>query len=91
MDIKQLLFLSLRNYITFPLQDYENFISYICKAYKGVSLPEACSKVSVNVIQGEKTDTTNRVCFGTKILALAPRIKSVITSWMRQMNTVVSI
>lgn len=89
MDIKQLLFLSLRNDIIFPSQDYENFISYICKAYKGIAFPNACSKL--NIIQGEKTNPTHPVCFGTIILALAARIKSAITSWMHQMNTVVSI
>lgn len=26
------------------LQDYENFISYICKAYKGNKAPSACAK-----------------------------------------------
>ncbi|XP_040992017.1 gamma-interferon-responsive lysosomal thiol protein-like [Juglans microcarpa x Juglans regia] len=70
-------------------EDYENFISYICKAYKGVALPNACSKL--NIIQGEKTNPNHPVCFGTIILALAARIKSAITSWMHQMNTVVSI
>lgn len=89
MDSKQLLFLSLRTNTIFPSQDYENFISYICNAYKGVALPKACSKL--NIIQGEKTNPTHPVCFGTIILALAARIKSAITSWTRQMNTVVSI
>lgn len=32
------------------LQDYENFISYICKAYKGTAAVPACN-ASVKVIQ----------------------------------------
>ncbi|KAI4373375.1 hypothetical protein MLD38_011506 [Melastoma candidum] len=28
--------------------DYEDFVSYVCKAYSGTSLPEACSNTTVN-------------------------------------------
>ena len=35
----------------FPLlQDYENFISYICKAYKGTDVPKACSKIYLKTL-----------------------------------------
>ncbi|KAK7840454.1 gamma-interferon-responsive lysosomal thiol protein [Quercus suber] len=71
-------------------EDYENFLSYICKAYKGTAVSTACSKVSVNTVSG-KAKVIHPDCYETRALALAARIKSAITRWMGQKNMVASI
>ncbi|KAI8523525.1 hypothetical protein RHMOL_Rhmol13G0081000 [Rhododendron molle] len=63
--------------------DYENFISYICEAYKGTTLPNACSALSLNTIQKKKRNTRAPVCYredATKLFS--SRIRSAITSWL---------
>ncbi|KAK4392341.1 GILT-like protein F37H8.5 [Sesamum angolense] len=43
----------------YPLQeDFENFIGYICKAYRGHNIPNACKSTSFAVA----TSTPNQVC-----------------------------
>ncbi|XAR60771.1 hypothetical protein NMG60_11034268 [Bertholletia excelsa] len=44
-------------------EDYENFISYICKAYKGTTVPNACSNLSLKTILKGKEDTQHQVCY----------------------------
>ncbi|XP_058198794.1 gamma-interferon-responsive lysosomal thiol protein isoform X2 [Rhododendron vialii] len=64
-------------------EDYENFISYICEAYKGATLPNACSALSLNTIQKKKRNTRAPVCYredATK--SFSSRIRSAITSWL---------
>ncbi|XP_062095025.1 gamma-interferon-responsive lysosomal thiol protein [Humulus lupulus] len=49
-----------------PLQeDYENFMAYICKAYKGSPTPEACRSVSAENIElnGQQVDSIPEVCY----------------------------
>ncbi|XP_059431116.1 gamma-interferon-responsive lysosomal thiol protein-like isoform X2 [Corylus avellana] len=72
-------------------EDYENFVSYICKAYKGTAVLEGCSSVSLHTIQKGKTNPIHPDCFETGMLALTARITSAITSWMQQMNMVASL
>ncbi|KAJ0020952.1 hypothetical protein Pint_32476 [Pistacia integerrima] len=43
-------------------EDYENFISYICKAYNGTALPKACSNITLNAVYKEKAEPTGPVC-----------------------------
>ncbi|XP_075636230.1 gamma-interferon-responsive lysosomal thiol protein [Castanea sativa] len=71
-------------------EDYENFLSYICKAYKGTAVSTACSKVSVNTVSG-KVKAIHPDCYETRVLALAASIKSAITRWMGQKNMVASM
>lgn len=64
------------------LEDYENFISYICKAYKGPS-PSACKKASLASALRMKTYHAHPVCY-TEQTAKVPfllKIWSFITSW----------
>jgi hypothetical protein len=64
-------------------QDYENFVSYICKAYEGTAVPKGCSSVSLNTtIQRGKAKPIHPDCYDTGMLAFAARITSAITSWM---------
>ncbi|KAL2455089.1 gamma-interferon-inducible lysosomal thiol reductase [Forsythia ovata] len=44
---------------TITCQDYRNFISYICKAYNGTSVPSVCSESSVGVILASLPYRTN--------------------------------
>ncbi|XP_059302116.1 gamma-interferon-responsive lysosomal thiol protein [Lycium ferocissimum] len=67
-------------------QDYENFISYICKAYKGTAVVPACNaSVKVNE-KGRKikpfgvTKTTS---------SKLSTISSAITSWMKKLSALV--
>ncbi|KAI4368916.1 hypothetical protein MLD38_017418 [Melastoma candidum] len=47
--------------------DYENFVSYVCKAYSGTSLPEACSNSSMNPTSlMMNTKKASRVCHRTE-------------------------
>ncbi|KAG5584840.1 hypothetical protein H5410_045274 [Solanum commersonii] len=47
-----------------PLQeDYQNFIAYICKAYKGRNNPQACKTKSLEINKINAQDTNPRVCF----------------------------
>ena len=67
------------------LQDYENYISYVCKAYKG-ALPKACSGLSFNQIYGKKF--IHPVCY-KEIPAptLSSRTVSTVMSWIEKMAT----
>ncbi|XP_015086724.1 gamma-interferon-responsive lysosomal thiol protein [Solanum pennellii] len=47
-----------------PLQeDYQNFIAYVCKAYKGRTKPQACKTKSLKINKISAQDTNPRVCF----------------------------
>lgn len=46
-----------------PLQeDYQNFVSYICKAYKGTSTPQACKSHELEIVS-DKMEKTTQACF----------------------------
>lgn len=45
------------------MQDYENFMAYICKAYKGYPKPEACRSLSTEIESTEKVDLMPQVCY----------------------------
>ncbi|XP_015874626.3 gamma-interferon-responsive lysosomal thiol protein isoform X1 [Ziziphus jujuba] len=67
-------------------EDYENFLSYICKAYKGVAVPKACREQSLNTIRTRKSKPRRPVCYMEEKSALSARIRSAIASWMQKMN-----
>lgn len=74
-------------------EDYENFVSYVCKAYNGTAVPNACSEASYRSIQKEKENHIRPVCYSeeTEESTLSNRIRSVISSWIRRMNIAVSM
>ncbi|XP_010264556.1 PREDICTED: gamma-interferon-inducible lysosomal thiol reductase isoform X2 [Nelumbo nucifera] len=43
-------------------EDYENYITYVCKAYKGSAVPKACLARSHEIIVMGKEDPAPRVC-----------------------------
>jgi interferon gamma-inducible protein 30 len=66
-------------------EDYENFLSYICKAYKGIAAPRICSEKSLNTIKMRTAKFSRPVCYKeeTKKSAFSTRIRSAIASWMQ--------
>ncbi|TYK10933.1 gamma-interferon-inducible lysosomal thiol reductase [Cucumis melo var. makuwa] len=50
-----------------PLQeDYQNFMAYICKAYKGSGVPEACKSINLDNRQYlENASGGSQVCYAT--------------------------
>ncbi|KAL2899303.1 Gamma-interferon-responsive lysosomal thiol protein [Bienertia sinuspersici] len=64
-------------------ENYEDFISYVCKAYKG-PLPSACKEHSLASAQREKTNHVHRACYAeqTTELSFLMKIWSFLTSWM---------
>ncbi|KAL5740322.1 hypothetical protein ACOSQ2_029502 [Xanthoceras sorbifolium] len=47
-----------------PLQeDFMNIVSYVCKAYRGTRLPEACRSLSEWKSLPKNSDSTNSVCY----------------------------
>ncbi|XP_030504101.2 gamma-interferon-responsive lysosomal thiol protein isoform X2 [Cannabis sativa] len=71
-------------------EDYENFLSYICKAYKGPAVPTSCSELSLRNfdVVGAKPGHFVSYKDQEKGLALWARIRSAMASWMSQMNMV---
>ncbi|KAK8598309.1 hypothetical protein V6N13_094282 [Hibiscus sabdariffa] len=65
-------------------EDYENYLSYVCKAYKGDALPKACSGLTLNQIQDK--ETIHPVCY-REIKIAASRTKATIMSWIQKMTT----
>ncbi|WCJ34783.1 gamma interferon responsive lysosomal thiol (GILT) reductase family protein [Euphorbia peplus] len=71
-------------------EDYENFVSYICKAYKGTlkTAPKACRETyNHNIRMGKSSPVTHKE---KKISALSERIISGISSWMHRVDEVAS-
>lgn len=68
------------------LQDYENYISYLCKAYKGDALPSACSGLSFN--QVNEKNVIHPVSYKEiPAPALSSRAVSTLVSWVQKMAT----
>jgi len=76
-----------------PLYDgYYEFESYICKAYKGTKVPEACSQLSIRSIRKERENQIHPVCYPEETTkSTLSRIKSAIASWISQVNMEASI
>ncbi|KAL6998446.1 hypothetical protein U1Q18_008573 [Sarracenia purpurea var. burkii] len=50
-----------------PLEDdYQNFVAYVCKAYKGLSIPKACRSVSVDINSYHNSNSIGQVCNATE-------------------------
>lgn len=63
------------------LQDYQDFTSYICKAYKGTAPVPSCSS-SFNVLKmGRKL---NPFCLKQTVISKISTISSAITSWLNR-------
>lgn len=70
-------------------QDYENFISYICKAYKGTNTPKSCSQVLLDTIQMVDAKSKHSVCDNESAVPnLWDLLRSTVTSWLTRMNMV---
>jgi interferon gamma-inducible protein 30 len=63
--------------------DYENFTSYICEAYKGAILPNTCSDTSLKTIRKTKRNNLGPVCYREEATkSLSSKIRSALTSWL---------
>ncbi|XP_057514023.1 gamma-interferon-responsive lysosomal thiol protein [Actinidia eriantha] len=72
-------------------EDYENFISYICKAYKGTAVPNACSDLALNTIPKEKAYSSHPISYREEATkSTLSKIRSAITSWMEQFDVAVA-
>uniref|UniRef100_A0A5B7A6R3 Putative gamma-interferon-inducible lysosomal thiol reductase isoform X1 n=1 Tax=Davidia involucrata TaxID=16924 RepID=A0A5B7A6R3_DAVIN len=72
--------------------DYRNFTSYICKAYKGTAVPTACIDSSLNTIPEENEIPIHPGCYTEETTKSTPsRIRSAVKWWMRQVNMVASV
>ncbi|KAJ8440209.1 hypothetical protein Cgig2_023974 [Carnegiea gigantea] len=59
-------------------EEYENFTSYICKAYKGPT-PSACGDLSTGNVLKQKTDHPHPVCY-TEETGKMPFLRSILSS-----------
>ncbi|KAF8394872.1 hypothetical protein HHK36_018809 [Tetracentron sinense] len=77
--------------------DYKNFVTFVCKAYKGTAVPKACRALPLKIIPKEKANhPVHQVCHTVeKTTSTSPtptrRIRSPITSWRRQMKMASSV
>ncbi|KAJ8751264.1 hypothetical protein K2173_016445 [Erythroxylum novogranatense] len=72
-------------------EDYANFVTYICNAYKGTDPPKACSKLSRYTIQMGKTWIADKVWYESSAMVdITERIRSTITWWMERITGVIS-
>ncbi|WVY93296.1 hypothetical protein V8G54_032384 [Vigna mungo] len=65
-------------------EDYENFLSYICKAYKGSDTPKSCTKVSY--ITEVKAKNEPSVCNKEREEPTWRKLSSKLSSWLHKMN-----
>ncbi|XP_057782598.1 gamma-interferon-responsive lysosomal thiol protein-like [Salvia miltiorrhiza] len=63
--------------------DYRNFKSYICEAYKGTPKPSACSKSSIGSIRKMKMDLLNSLFGQESFKSKFSRVLSAIFSWLQ--------
>ncbi|XP_054818943.1 gamma-interferon-responsive lysosomal thiol protein [Prosopis cineraria] len=62
-------------------EDYENFISYICKAYEGTNIPKSCSQVSFDSVQMAEAKPKHSVCDKESVTPnLWELLRSTVTS-----------
>lgn len=75
-------------------EDYENFISYVCKGYTGTEMPKACIDISLDIIPRESSNDIHPVCYAdetTNLALLLARIRSAITLWMHRLYNAASL
>ncbi|KAI7757892.1 hypothetical protein M8C21_032461 [Ambrosia artemisiifolia] len=69
-------------------EDYTNFISYICKAYKGSNVPQACLGLShLTTAPKDTLKPLNHVCYKEEVdvkstSTLSEIISSMMASWI---------
>ena len=63
------------------LQDYENFLSYLCKAYKGTATPQSCTQASY--LREVNAKPKHSVCYKDSGMPTREKVSSIIVaSWM---------
>ncbi|KAJ8769793.1 hypothetical protein K2173_007653 [Erythroxylum novogranatense] len=66
-------------------EDYENFVTYICNAYKGTGPPKACNELSRYTIQRRNAGVAGQVCYKEPIMSdITEMIRSTMTWWMQR-------
>lgn len=65
-------------------EDYENFLSYVCKAYKGHDVPHSCTQAPY--LKEVKAKPKHSVCYKEKGMTTWERVKSTIASLLHMMN-----
>lgn len=68
-------------------QDYENFESYICEAYSGTSVPEACSELSISAVVQKYSVQKHWVCYKESSPFIF-QVREAVASLMRWINVV---
>ncbi|PIA37523.1 hypothetical protein AQUCO_03000237v1 [Aquilegia coerulea] len=72
--------------------DYENFMTYVCKAYKGDSVPKACKDLPPPIVSDVKDNQIKQVCLAEETISSskteAMHIRPSGTSWRRQMMAI---
>ncbi|KAG6415388.1 hypothetical protein SASPL_122799 [Salvia splendens] len=63
--------------------DYRNFKSYICDAYKGTPKPSACTELSVGRIRKVKMDLLNSLFGQESFKSKMSRVLPAILSWLQ--------
>ncbi|XP_058782004.1 gamma-interferon-responsive lysosomal thiol protein-like [Vicia villosa] len=72
-------------------EDFENFISYICKAYQGTDAPKICTKASYLSTVWVEAKGKHSFCDMERVMSTWNKIKSTIASWTNQMNFLVAM
>ncbi|XP_043689173.1 gamma-interferon-responsive lysosomal thiol protein-like [Telopea speciosissima] len=67
-------------------EDYENFIAYVCKAYTGNPLPEACKSLTHQIVSVEKANSTSEVCFADETTKTSASYSSSLTKTGRTLT-----
>ncbi|KAG8387664.1 hypothetical protein BUALT_Bualt02G0044900 [Buddleja alternifolia] len=70
--------------------DYRDFVSYICKAYKGTATPSACSESSLGLIRKVKMNLINSLYGEETFKSVLFRMGSAIVSWLQRYKQVAS-
>ncbi|KAG4935194.1 hypothetical protein AAZX31_18G057700 [Glycine max] len=61
-------------------EDYENFLSYLCKAYKGTATPQSCTQASY--LREVNAKPKHSVCYKDSGMPTREKVSSIIASWM---------
>ncbi|KAE9594202.1 putative gamma interferon inducible lysosomal thiol reductase GILT [Lupinus albus] len=67
-------------------EDYENFLSYVCNAYKGTDTPQSCTKTYLNAVSKGEGKYKHLVCYMERMIPTWEKVRSTITLWMQKMN-----
>ncbi|XP_061346151.1 gamma-interferon-responsive lysosomal thiol protein [Gastrolobium bilobum] len=71
-------------------EDYENFLSYVCKAYKGPA-PKSCTQTYLNTVRKVEAKPKHSICSMEGVMLTWEKVRSTITSWKHQMNLIGAI